>query len=95
MKTDPSLSQSLHLLNGPTVEGKIAQGGLINRWLKESLTPQQIIEKIYIRALTRKPTAEETAKLIALMPAEKPEQTKVLNDIFWAVLNSREFVFNH
>ena len=95
VKTDPSLSQSLHLLNGPTVEGKIAQGGLINRWLKESLTPQQIIEKIYIRALTRKPTAEETAKLVALMPAEKPEQAKVLNDIFWAVLNSREFVFNH
>ncbi len=95
VKADPSLSQSLHLLNGPTVEGKIAQGGLIQRWIKEGLTSQQIIEKIYVRALTRKPTSEETAKLVALVPAEKPEQAKVYNDIFWAVLNSREFVFNH
>ena len=95
VKSDPSLSQSLHLLNGPTVEGKIAQGGLIQRWMKEGLAAPQIVKKIYVRALTRKPTAEEVAKLVALVPADKAEQAKVYNDIFWAVLNSREFVFNH
>ena len=93
IKTDPSLSQSLHLLNGPTVEGKIAQGGLIRRWINEKLTDEQIIEKIYVRTLTRKPTADEMAKLTAI--AKGDERAKALNDIFWAVLNSREFVFNH
>ncbi len=94
VKTDPSLSQSLHLLNGPTVEGKIAQGGLINNLLKAGKTPEQIIETIYVRSLSRKPTADEKIKLAALITDPKNPQ-QPLHDIFWAVLNSREFVFNH
>ena len=93
VKTDPSLSQSLHLLNGPTIEGKITSGGSINRWLKEGKTPAQIIETIFIRCLTRKPTADEMKKLLAIMPEKNPQ--KELADVYWAVLNSREFVFNH
>jgi hypothetical protein len=94
VKTDPSLSQSLHLLNGPTVEGKINQGGLVGRLLKEGKTPEQVIETIFVRALSRKPGAEEIAKLKTVITDSK-NPSKDLNDVFWAVLNSREFVFNH
>jgi hypothetical protein len=93
-KTDPTLSQSLHLLNGTTIEGKITQGGLVRRMTAEKKTPDQIIETIYIRCLSRKPTAPELEKLHAILVQEKNQQ-QALNDIFWAVLNSREFVFNH
>ncbi|MCE9606206.1 MAG: DUF1549 and DUF1553 domain-containing protein [Planctomycetia bacterium] len=93
VKTDPSLSQSLHLLNGPTIESKISNGGSIDRWLKAGKTPSEIIDTIFIRCLTRKPTAEEKAKLLAIMPEKNPQ--KELTDVYWAVLNSREFVFNH
>jgi hypothetical protein len=94
VKTDPNLSQSLHMLNGDTIEGKIRNGGLIQRLLKEGKTPDQVIETIYVRCLSRKPTADETAKVKAAVAAETDPQ-KSLEDVFWAVLNSREFVFNH
>jgi hypothetical protein len=94
VSTDPSLSQALHMLNGPTVTGKIAEGGVISRLLSAGQTPEQIIEAIYVRALIRKPTPDETRQLMEIVTqAENPELG--LQDVFWAVLNSREFVFNH
>jgi hypothetical protein len=94
VKTDPTLSQSLHLLNGETVETKVRDGGAIKRMLEAGRTPEQIIESIYIRCLCRKPTTDERDKLIAVIAAE-PVPQKGLEDVFWAVLNSREFLFNH
>ncbi len=92
--TDPTLSQSLHLLNGATVEGKIRSGGLVKNMVKEGKTPEQVIESLYVRALSRMPTEDERQKLMALF-AEGVDSNQVLEDVFWAVLNSREFMFNH
>jgi hypothetical protein len=92
--TDPTLSQALHMLNGDTIEGKLRSGGLVKKLLAEGKPPEQVIEAVYVRAFTRKPTAEETQNLTALL-ADEPDKAKALDDIFWAVLNSREFVFNH
>ncbi|MCA9162416.1 MAG: DUF1549 domain-containing protein [Planctomycetales bacterium] len=92
--TDPSLSQALHMLNGEATHGKIAQGGIIKQLLSEGKTPEQVIESLYIRCLTRRPTADEMGKLMEVVnSAENPQLG--LEDVFWAVLNSREFVFNH
>ncbi|MCA9202636.1 MAG: DUF1549 domain-containing protein, partial [Planctomycetales bacterium] len=62
--TDPSLSQALHMLNGEATHGKIAQGGIIKQLLSEGKTPEQVIESLYIRCLTRRPTADEMGKLM-------------------------------
>jgi len=94
VKMEPNLSQALHLLNGDTVQGKIQAGGLVKRWLDAGRTPDEIVEEIYIRALTRRPTDKEKADLLALVAAD-PVPQQALEDGFWAVLNSREFVFNH
>jgi hypothetical protein len=53
-----------------------------------------VIESIYISCLTRKPTATELEKLKAVLASE-PDPQRALQDVFWAVLNSREFLFNH
>ena len=98
VKMDPSLSQALHLMNGETVSQKIEQGGMVKRLVAEGKTPDQIIDQIYIRSFTRKPTAEEKKQLLAQVAAvgeDKAQQELVLNDVFWAVLNSKEFMFNH
>jgi hypothetical protein len=98
VKMDPSLSQALHLLNGPTVSTKIEQGGLVKRMLGEGKKAEEIIEEIYLRSLTRKPTAEEIKQLTGQVSAvgeDAKERELVLNDVFWAVLNSKEFMFNH
>ncbi|WP_144978045.1 DUF1549 and DUF1553 domain-containing protein [Bremerella volcania] len=92
--TSPTLSQALHMLNGSATQDKIARGKLVEDWVKEELTNDQIIDKIYIRCLARKPTAEEREKLTAVLKEEENRQ-RGLEDVFWAVLNSREFMFNH
>jgi hypothetical protein len=93
-KTEPNLSQALHLLNGPTVQSKISQGGVVNRLLDKKTPPASVVEAIYLRCLSRKPTADETQKLVALINQGGNPQAG-LEDVFWAVLNSREFLFNH
>lgn len=94
VKVEPNLSQALHLLNGDTVNSKIQQGKLVERELKAGKSPEQVLEELYIRCLTRKPTAKEHSALMAVM-AESEDPKPVLEDVFWALLNSREFLFNH
>lgn len=94
VKMEPNLSQALHLLNGDTVNSKIQQGKIVEERLKAGKTPQEILTELYITCLTRKPTEKEMAALNAVLAAEK-DQKQVLEDVFWALLNSREFLFNH
>jgi hypothetical protein len=92
--TDPSLSQALHLINGDATNGKIQQGKLIQQLKSEGLDQNQIIERLFVRCLTRKPTPKEMEELSKLVAAA-PNEIQGLEDVFWVVLNSREFIFNH
>jgi hypothetical protein len=94
VKIEPNLSQALHLLNGETVHGKITEGNVVGKALEEGRTPQEIIDDLYLRCLTRPPTEQEMASIMAIVgEQENPQQ--ILEDVFWSLLNSREFVFNH
>ncbi len=94
VKVDPNLSQALHLLNGTTVQKKIEDGGVVKSLLKEKQTPEQVIENLYLRCFSRSPTEEEKGKLKEfLKDCSDPEP--VLQDVFWSLLNAKEFVFNH
>jgi mono/diheme cytochrome c family protein len=98
VRMDPSLSQALHLINGDTVSSKVEQGGLVKTRITEGKKPEQVIEEIYVRSLARKPTPEEMKQLqaqVAAVGEDAAQKQLVLNDIFWAVLNSKEFMFNH
>ncbi|MBA4032925.1 MAG: cell surface protein [Planctomyces sp.] len=94
VKMEPTLSQALHLLNGDSSNQKIAQGNLVGKLLQEKVAPEEIVNRLYIRCLSRKPT---TVELEALRPvlAESKDPKRDLDDVFWALLNSREFIFNH
>ena len=94
VKMDPNLSQALHLLNGETVNSKIQAGGIIAKLLAEKVEPLAIIERLYITCLARKPTPEEVEGFKPLV-ASGADINKTLEDLFWALLNSREFIFNH
>ncbi|MCO8125287.1 DUF1549 and DUF1553 domain-containing protein [Stieleria sp. TO1_6] len=93
--TDPSLSQALHLLNGSSVSQKVSSGNKIKTWMEtDKLNEQQVIDRIFVRCLSRSPTQQELDQLTATV-GEAENKVAALEDIFWAVLNSREFVFNH
>jgi hypothetical protein len=93
-RSEPTLSQALHLLNGGTVHGKITQGGVISRLLADGNSASQIIDDLYLRCLSRPPSDDERAKLIAEVEASESVEAG-LQDIFWALLNSPEFLFLH
>lgn len=91
---EPNLSQALHLLNGDTVQQKVTQGNVVASLLEAGSQPADVVENLYIRCLTRKPTDKEQAALLAII--DQQEDKKVaLEDVFWALINSREFLFNH
>jgi len=91
---EPNLSQALHFLNGDTVHQKILEGKLIEKWIADEKTDQAIIEELYLRCLCRQPTEEEQQRLLDRV-AERENRQQALEDIFWAILNSSEFLFNH
>ncbi len=92
--TEPTLSQALHMINGDTLTRKIGESKRLQTQLDAGQTPAQVVESIYIACLSRKPSPEEMTKLEALLAAE-PNARIAVDDILWAVLNSREFLFNH
>ena len=91
---EPTLSQALHLMNGDTTNAKIQQGGVLNELKAQGLDPMATLENLYIRCLGRKPTDAEKASLAPLF-AEGSNVDQSLIDVYWALLNSREFLFNH
>jgi hypothetical protein len=95
VKMEPNLSQALHLLNGSTVQQKVAQGGIIKKMLEAKAMPGNVVDELYLRCLSRKPTKQEYDSLGPLIMEDPQEAPKMLEDLFWALLNSQEFIFNH
>ncbi|MGJ8633510.1 MAG: PSD1 and planctomycete cytochrome C domain-containing protein [Luteolibacter sp.] len=97
VKMEPNLSQALHLINGETVSQRIKQGRIIPGMLAEKKRPGEVIDHLYLRVLSRFPTDSEKEKLVAAVSEgkDKQEQREILEDVFWALLNSKEFIFNH
>jgi mono/diheme cytochrome c family protein len=95
VKMEPNLSQALHLLNGDTTQQRIRQGKLVENLLEAKKEPKEIIRTLYLTALSREPVEMEMEKLLATVQADPKARREALEDIFWALLNSKEFIFNH
>ncbi len=92
--TQPTLSQALNLINGATVSGKITQGKVVEKLLGSGKKPLEIVAELTIRCYSRQPTDQEMQQLAELIGTEE-KPLRQLQDIYWAILNSREFLFNH
>jgi hypothetical protein len=95
VKMEPNLGQALHLINGRTTNEKIREGAVVQKAVEAKKPPEQVIEELYVRCFTRKPTETEMSTLKGMLPEKPNEQRSVLEDAFWAMLNSQEFMFNH
>ena len=95
---EANLAQSLHLMNGTTIQKGLHHNRLIDTLYKEHKDePKAIIRAIFIRSLSREPTDEEVSAMMAEVPDTKDARAlkTYYNGVFWAVLNSSEFLFNH
>lgn len=97
---EPSMVQALHLANGDTVNMKLkAPGGRVEQLLAlraQGMDDSALIDEVYLAGLSRYPTSAERAKLSKLLADTPPDQSReAVEDLFWAVFASREFLFNH
>jgi hypothetical protein len=92
---DPSMTQVLDISNGDTINKKLdAKDCRITLWIEDKTPPEQIIEHAYLMAFSRFPTPGERAKLAKIIRSS-PDQRAAVEDMLWALLSSKEFLFNH
>jgi hypothetical protein len=90
-----NLSQVLHLSNSPEMEDKLAaDDGRVAKLVGAKVPPEKAVEELYLAALARRPTPEESKKVQAYL-AKRPDARRSLEDLLWTLLNSPEFLFNH
>jgi hypothetical protein len=87
------LAAALHLINGPTINEKL-RGGIVRHLLERRASDRELVEELYLRALARPPRPEERETWERDLAAADNRQEAV-EDLLWALLNSREFAFNH
>jgi hypothetical protein len=93
----PSLVQALHLSNGGTVNDKLRSSeGRLARLLADGADADRLISEAYRLALSRPPRPEERRGLLrAFADAGPGQRSAVAEDLFWAILTGREFLFQH
>jgi hypothetical protein len=94
---DPSLEQALQLLNGPTVMGKVQSGGKdgrLRRLIAAKRGDREIVEELYLAAFSRPPTEPEASRAVGYV-SSAADRTKAFEDLLWALLNTKEFAFQH
>jgi hypothetical protein len=85
----------LHLANSPEVENKIAdENGRVAKLVKAKTPPAKAIEELYLAALARLPNAEEQKQALDYLAKQK-DLRRGLEDVLWALVNSKEFMFSH
>jgi hypothetical protein len=97
-ETQTSILQALYLMNSKFIADAVERkdGSLDTIASAGSQVPMnRRISELYIVTLSRKPTAEETDRLLKYVETGGPDQRKALADVFWALLNSAEFLLNH
>jgi Protein of unknown function (DUF1549)/Protein of unknown function (DUF1553) len=86
------IPQALRLMNSP----QLSSGALIlEQALKSAQPPAQIVERLYLATLSRRPTSSESQRLTNFVHSHGTDARKAYRDILWAVLNSSEFALNH
>ncbi|MEZ6055650.1 MAG: DUF1553 domain-containing protein [Planctomycetaceae bacterium] len=94
---DVTLPQLLHLQNNDGLSAKIqSPNGRLERLLRAEMPVQEIVTELFLATVSRQPTdAERAAITKQLIDVPATEPAPFLQDLFWALLNSKEFAFQH
>ncbi|MEX0677848.1 MAG: DUF1549 domain-containing protein [Pirellulales bacterium] len=94
--SEANLAQSLHLLNSSEVQGKLSDGGGRAALLaaQKERSREDKIREVYLRVYSRAPETDEMAVALGHLSKSKDEKL-AFEDILWALVNTKEFLFNH
>lgn len=92
---EPNLAQVLQLANGELVHRKLTdKAGRISKLVESEGSDEEAFGELYRVALSRTPTAQELQACREIVAAAEDRRSG-LEDVLWAVINGREFMFNH
>jgi hypothetical protein len=90
---DTALPQAFQLISGPLVQQLLTRkGNVIDQLLSSTKPDREIIEELFWTALSRAPSARESERTSAYL-TEAKDRRRACEDVTWALLNSKEFVF--
>lgn len=103
--SEPSIAQALHVINGDTLNKKLlAKDSYVALFQKLGLSDARMIEQVYLSAFSRLPSEDEKKKAVELLNSSRlakgsPEavaqsRQQSVEDLLWALLTSKEFLFN-
>ena len=92
-KLEPTLTQALHMINSNYVNKKLRSStGVLTRLIKEKPDNQELITELYLSTLSRFPTDPE-AEMAEVYITESPKYRTGCEDLLWALISSRSFLF--
>lgn len=92
---DSNLSQALQLINGETIHQKVVHAdNRLGRFLKEKRSERALVGELYLATLSR-PATEDEMRLALAYVAKATDKRKAWEDVHWALLNHKEFLFRH
>jgi hypothetical protein len=92
---EANLAQALHLLNSDEIQSKLARaGGRAEQMAKDPRPDAEKVDELFLWAFARKPTPEQRDVALAHIAKYASNKKAAYENILWALLNTKEFVFN-
>lgn len=93
--SEPNVAQALHLMNAPQLQARLAsESGRAARLAAGEKPENEILDELFLAALSRFPTEDERREAGRFLKSAT-NRRQAIEDILWAILNGREFQFNH
>jgi hypothetical protein len=92
---EASLAMVLHLLNSDEVQGKLARGGgRADKLAKDARPDQEKITELFLLTQAKKPTTEQMTAAMEHIAKNEKNKKLAYENILWALINSKAFLFN-
>jgi hypothetical protein len=92
--SEANLAQALHLLNSDEIQGKLSRpGGRADAMSKDPRPEPEKVEQLFLWAFARKPTGAQREAALAHIAKNAANKKAAYENILWALLNTKEFIF--